>query len=340
MADSNKNGYCWSGTINIDMRAREFITERAKKPAALHPNIASLTFKDVPQPFVTAFKERGITNPNTILAYYKISGKETGALGGPENMDYSGTSNKNIIKLFGEPNSRRGTKQSNTNNVNYMAPDKLNWLKADPERFAKFIYSGQKARIVPDAKQGYRMEFGTPELAQRAQDAWQYRGRGHVQITGRDQYAQVSQELFGDDRLLKNPDLLNDPALGLRASAAYAKKYGKADQDQSPDVQQSLNRALTAVGGSNIYAPGGRMYSQQIKRLNQFGQQLAQPQTRARHDQHYAGIDLTKPLTATAPAVSAKEQPPEPGVLDRVAQGVKSIGSSIGNMFQSTSPAK
>lgn len=325
------------------MRAREFIQEarpKAKSTPAYHPTIANLTFKDVPAPFVTAFKERGITNPNTILAYYKISGKETGALGGPENMDYSGTSNKNIIKLFGEPNSRRGTKQSNPNNVNYMAPDKLNWLKQDPERFAKFIYSGQQARIVPDAKQGYRMEFGTPELAQRAQDAWQYRGRGHVQITGRDQYARVSQELFGDDRLVRNPDLVNDPAMGLRASAAYAKLYGRADQDTSPDAKTSFDRALTAVGGSRIYAPGGRMYAQQVQRLNQFGQQLAQPSTRQRHDQHYASIDLTRPLTAQAPAGvvpgQAREQPPQPGVIDRIGQGLRGIGSGIGNMFGST----
>lgn len=322
------------------MRAREFITEarpKSKPVSQVHPTVANLTFKDVPAPFVTAFKEQGITNPNTILAYYKISGKETKAMGSPENLNYKGTSNRDIIKLFGEPNSRRGTKQSNPNNVNYMAPDKLNWLKQDPERFAKFIYSGQRARIVPDPKEGYRLEFGTPELAQRAQDAWTYRGRGHVQITGRDQYAKVSQAMFGDDRLVKNPDMLNDPSLGLRASATYAKLYGRADQDDSPDVQSSFNRALTAVGGSNIYAPGGRMYAQQLKRLNDFGTYLSQPKTKQAHDQHYAGIDLSKPLTAHAPAGvvpgMAREQPPQPGVIDRIGQGLKGIGQSIGNMF-------
>lgn len=334
------------------MRAREFIIEarpRAKDtraPAQLHPRIASLTIDDVPQPFQQAFRERGITNPNTILAYYKISGKETGALGGPENMDYSGTSNRNIIKLFGEPNSRRGTKQSNPNNVNYMPADQLNWLKQDPQRFAQFIYSGQRARIVPDAKQGYRMQFDTPELAQRAQDAWQFRGRGHLQITGRDQYARVSQELYGDDRLVRNPDLLLDPATGLRASAAYAKLYGRADQDASPDVKSSFNQALKAVGGSDAFAAGGRMYGKQIKRLNDFGVQLTQPHTRQAHDQHYAAIQLTPNTAAmnTVAANQAREQPAEPGVLDRVRQGIKGIGSQIGNMFgsaeKSNSPAK
>lgn len=319
--------------INISMRAREFIHEAKKaKYQTLDSKIANMTINDVPKAFVDAFKERGITNPNTIVAYYQVSGKETGGLGGPENTDYSGTSNQNIIKLFGEPNSRRGTSKSNPNNVNYMPPDKLNWLKSDPERFTQFIYSGQKARIVPDAKQGYRMEFVTPELAQQAQDAWNYRGRGHVQITGRDQYAKISQELFGDDRLLKNPDLLNEPATGLRASAAYARLYGKADQDTSQNTKQSLNRALTAVGGSDKYAEGGRMYQKQVSRLNQFAQQLNNPQTREKHDQHYASIDLSKKPQAADSGVQAAAQE-QPGVLDRVVQGVKGIGTSIGNMF-------
>lgn len=322
------------------MRAREFIIEarpRAKTSTVLHPRIAKLTIDDVPAAFQQAFRERGITNPNTIVAYYKISGKETGARGGPENMDYSGTPNKNIIKLFGEPGRIQGTKNSNPNNVNYMSPDKLNWLKQDPERFAKFIYSGQRARIVPDAKQGYRLEFGTPELAQKAQDAWQYRGRGHVQITGRDQYAKVSQELYGDDRLVKDPDLLLDPATGLRASAAYAKLYGRADQDTSKDINTSFNQALKAVGGSDAYAPGGRMYAQQVKRLNQFGQQLDSPNTKQAHDDHYAGIDLSKKPEVTANVQGSAQE--KPGMLDRATSAVRdigtSIGTSIGNMFGS-----
>jgi len=320
------------------MRAREFIIEarpRAKTATVLHPRIAKLTIDDVPSTFQKAFQERGITNPNTILAYYKISGKETGALGGYENMDYSGTPNRNIIKLFGEPNSRRGTARSNPNNVNYMSPDKLNWLKSDPERFGQFIYSGQRARIVPDAKQGYRMEFDTPDLAQQVQDAWRYRGRGHIQITGRDQYAKVSQELYGDDRLVKDPDLLLDPATGLRASAAYAKLYGRADQDTSKDVNTSFNQALRAVGGSDAFVPGGRMYAQQVKRLNQFGQQLDSPATKQAHDDHYAGIDLSKkPVgpAATTGTMQASEKEP-PSLLGRAQDAIKGIGTSIGNMF-------
>jgi len=110
------------------MRAYEFITEGAQQSAnksRLNKTIANLTINDVPKPFIDAFRERGITNPNTITAYYKVAGKETKALGGPENMDYSQTPNTRIVKLFGEPNSWRGTNKSNPNNLNYLPPEKL-----------------------------------------------------------------------------------------------------------------------------------------------------------------------------------------------------------------------
>jgi hypothetical protein len=74
------------------MRAREFMIEAERKPAStpkieLHPRIANLTIRDVPKPFINAFYERGITNPNTIIAYYTVSGKETKAMVGSENLN-------------------------------------------------------------------------------------------------------------------------------------------------------------------------------------------------------------------------------------------------------------
>jgi predicted chitinase len=313
------------------MRANEFITEARQNLS----NKRDLTIKDVPQPFIDAFKERGITNPNTITAYYKVSGKETKAMGGPENMDYSQTPNTRIVKLFGEPNRWRGTNKSNPNNLNYLPPEQLDWLKSDPQRFGQFLYGGQRAKIVPDAKQGYRMEFNKPEDQQRAADGWNYRGRGHVQITGRDQYTKISQELYGDDRLVKNPDLVNDPNVGLRASAAYAKLYGNAHKDQSANTNDSLNKALITVGGSaEKYKPGGRMYQQQIDGINTFAQNLADPKFKQQHDQHYASINLANTQAAKPPATTATQvAKAEPSMLDKIKTFGQEVGQNIGNMF-------
>lgn len=315
------------------MRAREFIVEAQRKPASapkieLHPRIANLTIRDVPKPFIDAFAERGITNPNTIIAYYTVSGKETKAMGSPENLNYKGTKNKDIINLFGEPNSWRGTNKSNPRNVNYLPPDQLKWLKSDQQRFGEFIYGGQRAKIVPDPKQGYRMEYDTPEDQLRAQEGYKYKGRGHVQITGRNQYAKVSQELFGDDTLVKNPDLVNDPTVGLRASAAYAKLFGNADKDQSTKPIDSLNQALITVGGSATkYAPGGRMYPSQISKINKFAQNLQDPDFMQKHNQYYASVKF-EPMGAQTQVAKT-----EPGVLDKVKTFAQQMGQNISNVI-------
>jgi len=53
-------------------------------------------------------------------------------------------------------------------------------------------------------------------------DGYKYRGRGYFQLTGRDQYADVSKKIFGDkDVLLENPDLLYDPGVAEQAAAIY-----------------------------------------------------------------------------------------------------------------------
>jgi putative chitinase len=52
-------------------------------------------------------------------------------------------------------------------------------------------------------------------------DGYTYRGRGILQITGKSNYAAVSEKLYGDDRLLKNPDLLSQPDAACAAAAAY-----------------------------------------------------------------------------------------------------------------------
>ncbi|MBO0881051.1 MAG: hypothetical protein J2P17_12035 [Mycobacterium sp.] len=52
-------------------------------------------------------------------------------------------------------------------------------------------------------------------------DGYNYRGRGILQITGKSNYMAVSEELYHDDRLVKNPDLLSQPDVAGAAAAAY-----------------------------------------------------------------------------------------------------------------------
>lgn len=54
-------------------------------------------------------------------------------------------------------------------------------------------------------------------------DGSRYKGRGFVQLTGRANYAQYSKRLGLGDRLLREPELANDPVVAARILAAFLK---------------------------------------------------------------------------------------------------------------------
>lgn len=57
-------------------------------------------------------------------------------------------------------------------------------------------------------------------------DGWKYRGRGYIQVTGKSNYKAISQKLFGDDRLLNNPDILLQPKYALLSAFEWWKLNG------------------------------------------------------------------------------------------------------------------
>jgi putative chitinase len=90
-------------------------------------------------------------------------------------------------------------------NLNYRAesliktwPNRFNGSNAghyahNPERIANKVYSD-------------RMGNGT----EMSGEGWRYRGRGPIQITGKDNYRACSMAVYGDTRLLDNPELLEE----------------------------------------------------------------------------------------------------------------------------------
>ena len=69
-------------------------------------------------------------------------------------------------------------------------------------------------------------------------EGYKYRGRGYIQITGKNNYRRIGEELFLDgviddpDALVTNPDLLLDPKLAAKASLKYI--------ELEPSFQQAL----------------------------------------------------------------------------------------------------
>lgn len=56
---------------------------------------------------------------------------------------------------------------------------------------------------------------------EQSMDGWKYRGRGILQITGANNYRACSLYLFGDTRLLDEPDLLLQPTYAILSACWY-----------------------------------------------------------------------------------------------------------------------
>jgi len=81
-------------------------------------------------------------------------------------------------------------------------------------------------------------------------DGQLYRGRGLIQITGRRNYLACSQALFGDDRLLRQPQLLEQPQWAAESAAWFWQSNGLnelADKDQFTIITRRINGGLNGL---------------------------------------------------------------------------------------------
>jgi putative chitinase len=102
----------------------------------------------------------------------------------------------------------------------------------NPEALANSVYAGRMGN--GDAASG---------------DGWRYRGRGALQTTGRDGYAQAAK-IVGTD-FVAEPDLLALPEHAFMSAAAFWQANGcnqLADADDIAAVTRRVNGGLTNLG--------------------------------------------------------------------------------------------
>jgi predicted chitinase len=201
-----------------------------------------------------ALQKQGMTDPKYIAATLGNVMKETGGKSISENMDYSKTSNERIKKIFG---SRAAGKTD----------QELDAIKKDPKQMGEMMYGS-------GTKMGQQMGNTEPG------DGWKYRGRGFIQLTGKSNYAAASKAIYGDNRLVDNPDLVNDPAVAAEVSAWYMKKgqarmatsLGIDTKNMSQDQANLL--ATSQIAGGDIRKKGaiGQELSGKVDKFASSGQ--------------------------------------------------------------------
>ncbi|MGN8276852.1 glycoside hydrolase family 19 protein [Pseudomonas sp. SMN5] len=131
-----------------------------------------------------------------------------------------------------------------------------------PKRIAAFLAqvgheSGQLRYVRELGNEQYLSKYDTGMLAVRLGnspqadgDGQKYCGRGLIQITGHDNYRRCSLGLFGDERLLALPELLEKPQWAAESAAWFWEQNGLnelADRDQFNLITRRINGGLNGL---------------------------------------------------------------------------------------------
>jgi putative chitinase len=92
-------------------------------------------------------------------------------------------------------------------------------------------------------------KYEKPRMAKRLGnkvqgDGEKFKGRGFIQLTGRDNYTRASEQIFGDNRLVKNPDLASDLGIAAKIALWYWKNQVRPkvnDFNNTTQVVKAIN---------------------------------------------------------------------------------------------------
>ena len=136
------------------------------------------------------------------------------------------------------------------------------WEIDSPRRITAFLAqigheSGQLRYVKELGNDRYLSRYDTGNLALRLGNTPQadgdgqlYCGRGLIQITGRNNYLACSMALFGDERLLELPQLLEQPRWACESAAWFWHSRGLnqlADRAEFNRITRHINGGLNGL---------------------------------------------------------------------------------------------
>jgi len=110
--------------------------------------------------------------------------------------------------------------------------------------FSKMKEVGSKQRFAKYEKPKLAKQLGNKVKG----DGELFKGRGFIQLTGRDNYTRASKQIFGDDRLVKNPELASRLDIGAQIALWFWKNQVR------PNVK-NFNNTIEVVKAINAGEP-------------------------------------------------------------------------------------
>lgn len=137
-------------------------------------------------------------------------------------------------------------------NMNYSADGLLKTFgKYFPTRAEAEHYARQPDKI---ANRVYANRMGNG--SESTGDGWRYRGRGLIQTTGKDNYLMASKGMFGDERLLWMPEILEQPEYAVESACFFWKANNLnalADRDDIVAVTRRINGGTNGLNDRQKY---------------------------------------------------------------------------------------
>ena len=170
-----------------------------------------------PQAWTTALNEvlptYKIDTPERIASFLAQCGHESaGFTVLQENLNYSADGLNKIFKKY------------------FPTLDSAQPYARKPEMIANRVYGGRMGNGDEASGEGYK-----------------FRGRGPIQLTGKDNYTACSDFLFQDDTLLQNPDMLLDPEYALHSACWF---WWKNDLNNYADSADLVTMTKRINGGT------------------------------------------------------------------------------------------
>ena len=203
-------------------------------------NVASFKSKDL---ILKELDAAGISDPKAQANIFAQIDRESGFRPRSENL--SGYSAKRLFELFGEGNKLGNRPRFKT-------------IKDAEAVVAK----GEQA--VGEVLYGNRADLGNTSPG----DGYKYRGRGFIQLTGKDAYQKVGS-IIGID-LVNNPDLANEPSVAAKIVPAFYLAY----KGVKPEDLRSIEIVNKATGSADK-----RSRTQRIELAKQYEKEITAPQT-------------------------------------------------------------